>query len=82
MKSKVKKRRKGFTRLSSKNQATIPANVVREVGLRPGDELEVRADGPGRVTLTRTDQVIDEFVADLTGAYPEGYLRELRAEWD
>lgn len=83
MKPTVKvKRRRGFTRLSSKNQATIPTEIVEAANLRPGDELKVEADGPGRVTLSRADQVLDEFVDDLSGVYPEGYLSELRAEWD
>jgi bifunctional DNA-binding transcriptional regulator/antitoxin component of YhaV-PrlF toxin-antitoxin module len=82
MKPKVKRRKRGFTRLSSKNQATIPADVVKAAGLRPGDELKVRSDGPGRVSLSRTDRVLDEFVGDLSGVFPDGYLRDLRAEWD
>lgn len=83
MKPVVKvKRRRGYTRLSSKNQATIPAEVVEAASLRPGDELKVEADGPGRVTLSRADRALDEFVGDLSGVYPEGYLSGLRAEWD
>ena len=84
MKAEVKvnrKRRQGFTRLSSKNQATIPVEVVRAVGLRPGDELKVEADGPGRITLYRADRMLDEFEGDLSGVYPAGYLNELRDEW-
>jgi hypothetical protein len=27
-------------------------------------------------------RVLDEFEGDLMGVYPEGYLEELRAEWD
>ncbi|HEX9823599.1 MAG TPA: AbrB/MazE/SpoVT family DNA-binding domain-containing protein [Actinomycetota bacterium] len=83
MTEKVKvKRRRGFTRLSRKNQATIPVDVVAASGLRPGDELEVRAVGPGRVLLARAGDNLDEYVGDLTGVYGEGYLEDLRAEWD
>lgn len=83
MEPKVKvKRKRGFTRLSSKNQATIPVDVVAESGLQPGDELEVRALGTGRVLLVRAGDRLDEFVGDLTGVYGEGYLEDLRSEWD
>jgi bifunctional DNA-binding transcriptional regulator/antitoxin component of YhaV-PrlF toxin-antitoxin module len=77
----VKGRRRGFTRLSSQNQATIPVEVVEAAGLRQGDELKVEAHGPGRVVLTRTDRLLDEFEGDLSGVYPDGYLEELRGEW-
>ena len=34
-------RRRGFTRLSGKNQITIPVDALRRAGLKPGDELRV-----------------------------------------
>ena len=39
MARKVKKRGRGTTRISSKNQVTIPAEALRAAGLRPGDVL-------------------------------------------
>ena len=34
-------RRRGFTRLSSKRQVTIPVHALEDTGLGPGDELKV-----------------------------------------
>ncbi len=73
---------KGVTRLSSKNQITVPADVLRETGLRPGDEVVVRAEGDGRIEVERVEDVIRRYAGALTGVYPEGYLDRLRDEWD
>ena len=40
-------------KLSSKNQVTIPVDVMREAGLKPGDHVVVHAAGPGHVELER-----------------------------
>lgn len=34
-------------RITSKGQITIPQQVRRELGLHPGDEVEVHVDGDG-----------------------------------
>jgi len=60
---------------------TIPADVLRKAGLKPGDELRVEADVPGRVILVREDDVIVRYAGDLTGVYEPGYLEKLRNEW-
>jgi bifunctional DNA-binding transcriptional regulator/antitoxin component of YhaV-PrlF toxin-antitoxin module len=75
-----KKRRRGYTRLSAKNQVTIPVDELRGAGLKAGDELRVRADGPGRLVLVREDDVLARYAGTLT--YPKGYLKQLRDEWD
>jgi bifunctional DNA-binding transcriptional regulator/antitoxin component of YhaV-PrlF toxin-antitoxin module len=81
---RVKKRRRGFTRISSKHQATIPVDVMREAGLEPGDELRAKATGPGKVVLERVDET--DAIAALAGLgdglYEPGYLEKLRAEWE
>jgi AbrB family looped-hinge helix DNA binding protein len=80
--AKVKRtRRRGITRISAKNQITIPVDALREAGLKPGDELLVETNGAGRLTLIRVDDVIARFAGDMTGIYTPGYLDKLRDEW-
>jgi bifunctional DNA-binding transcriptional regulator/antitoxin component of YhaV-PrlF toxin-antitoxin module len=71
---------KGMSKLSSKNQVTIPVKVLREAGLEAGEALVIRSVGPGRVEVRRHRDVIDEFAGTLS--YPPGYLDELRDEWE
>lgn len=80
MATQVKQTRKrGRTRLSPKNQVTLPVDALRRSGLRKGDVLEVESAGRGRVMLRR----VDDPLAQLAGTfhYPKGYLDKLRSEW-
>jgi len=78
----VKERRRGASKISSKNQITIPAEALRSAGLEVGDRVVAHADGAGRVILEREHNVIAEFAGALTGAYRPSELDELRSEWD
>lgn len=55
------------TRLSSKNQVTVPVKVLREAGLAPGDVLEVEASEPGRIVLRRHVSRFDDVVGTIPG---------------
>jgi bifunctional DNA-binding transcriptional regulator/antitoxin component of YhaV-PrlF toxin-antitoxin module len=74
-------RQRGRTRISAKNQATIPVAALRRAGLKSGDELRVEAAGAGRIVLTRVEETLASYAGRLTGVYPKGALQKLRREW-
>lgn len=74
-------RRRGHTRISAKNQATIPVAALRSAGLKPGDALRVEAAGAGRIVLSRVEETLATYAGRLTGTYPKGALKRLRREW-
>lgn len=85
--SGVKKRRRGVTRLSPKHQVTIPAAAVEQLGLVPGEELQVDVDAAGRIVLTRLHRVEQRRAAvaalddRFTGVWTAGEIDRLRDEW-
>ncbi len=80
--TEVKKRKRGVSTISSKNQITIPADALRNAGLEVGDRVVAHADGAGRVILEREHDVIAQFAGALSGVYLPNELDELRSEWD
>jgi bifunctional DNA-binding transcriptional regulator/antitoxin component of YhaV-PrlF toxin-antitoxin module len=75
--------RAGRSRVSSKHQITIPIRAFSEAGLREGDVVLVEAQGPGRVVVSRMDDLVDEFAGALrTGGELGRAVRGLRGEWD
>jgi bifunctional DNA-binding transcriptional regulator/antitoxin component of YhaV-PrlF toxin-antitoxin module len=79
---KQRRRRKGFTRVSSKNQVTLPIDVLVTAGVRPGDSLMVEAKGTGEIVLRREEDPLDRYIGSMTGMFPPNYLRDLRDEWE
>ena len=77
----VRKRRRGFTRISAKHQATIPVQALKEAGLKPGDEVRVVAAGRGRLVLERDTNVVERHAGSLRGVYAPSELEALRDEW-
>lgn len=77
----VKKRRRGFTRITAKHQATIPVQALKEAGLTPGDEVRVVAEGRGRIVLERDLNLVERHAGKLQGVYEQGELDRLRDEW-
>ena len=74
-------RRRGYTRVSSKNQITIPAAALAAAGLTAGDRLRVVPDGHGRLVVERERDALDDVAGIFDGLYPPGYLDDLRDEW-
>lgn len=80
MAPEVKKRRRGFTRVSRKHQVTLPVNALRAAHLEPGDELEVTVDG-GRVVLTPVNDTLENLIGSAPGLSAATDIEALRDEW-
>ena len=77
------RRSAGRSRISSKHQITIPLPAFSEAGLREGDIVQVKAQGPGRVVITRINDLLDEYAGCLhTGGELGRSVRGQRQEWD
>jgi AbrB family looped-hinge helix DNA binding protein len=74
------------TTISSKNQITLPAQLLRELGLRPGDRLAVNREGSRLWLRARPRDWVRHYAGSLAGEYGgsreeiDGYLSGLRAD--
>ncbi len=69
-----------MSRISTKNQVTIPVAVLEEAGLHTGDQVVIEALEDGELRIRRGALTFDNAFAALTGLYPPGYLEQLDAE--
>ena len=74
------------SRISSKNQITIPVEVLREMSLKPGDQVEFHINKDNRLVVTPIDsewlKTLDEVLGSMTGVWDGFDLRKEREEWD
>jgi hypothetical protein len=71
------------TRISSKHQVTIAKPAFDEAGFKQGDVVVVRALGPGRVELTRLDELFAKHRGRIrTGGKARKAIEALRDEWE
>ena len=69
-----------MSRISAKNQVTIPVAALHEAGLHPGDQVLVEALEDGELRIRRGARQFDSAFGVLTGVYPPDYLQRLDAE--
>ena len=79
------------TRLSSKNQITIPAALTRELGWRPGDEIDILLVGD-RLRLRKRlygKELLDRLEGSWAGAKEwrtredvDRWVQSLKDEWE
>lgn len=74
--------RRTGTRISVKHQVSIPVRELRASGLRVGERLTARTEGPGRVVLERVEDVIERYAGALTGVYEPDESNRLSNSWD
>jgi len=67
----TRKGRGNSSRLSSKHQVTIPVDVLREVGLKVGDELVFTVEDKKIIVAKKRIDLL-EWIASLNGLY-DGY---------
>ena len=74
------------SRVSSKNQITIPVEVLREMSLKPGDRVEFHINKDNRLVITPVDsewlKTLDEILGSMTDVYEGFDLQKEREEWD
>lgn len=72
--------RTSTSRLSSKNQLTVPVDIVRAVGLEAGDEVEFAVNNAGFIELRKYDKMraLDELVAKYGDLFADFDLAEER----
>ncbi len=82
---------RGLTRLSSKNQITLPVAMVRALGWKAGDEIDLLVwDGAIQIRKQlRGDELLDWLHGSMahvpewsTKEAADEYVRQERASWD
>jgi bifunctional DNA-binding transcriptional regulator/antitoxin component of YhaV-PrlF toxin-antitoxin module len=76
---------RGRTRVTSKNQVTIPVDALRKAGIAADDVVSVYADGEGRIVVERMESLIERYAEMLSGTWPggvEGFLAERKRAWE
>jgi antitoxin ChpS len=75
-----------LTTISSKNQITLPAQLLRELGLGAGDRLAISREGNRLILLPRPKDWVEYYGGSLRGLYgdtkeeEDAYIRELRKD--
>jgi AbrB family looped-hinge helix DNA binding protein len=70
-----------MTRVSSKNQVTLPVASLADARIQPGDELRVEVEGDGRIVLIRDRDRLNDFAGSVPGLAAATDLGSLRDEW-
>ncbi|MPZ85879.1 MAG: AbrB/MazE/SpoVT family DNA-binding domain-containing protein [Actinophytocola sp.] len=69
-----------MSKISGKNQVTLPVETLHAAGLAAGDEVTIEAEGPDRIVVRRVRRGLDRALEVFDGLYEPGYLAGLRAE--
>ncbi|MHB8492218.1 MAG: AbrB/MazE/SpoVT family DNA-binding domain-containing protein [Solirubrobacteraceae bacterium] len=69
-------------KVSSKNQITLPVDVMRSAGVHPGDKVAVEALGDGEIRIATRGSRVRGHAGIARGIYRPDELDRLRDEWD
>jgi len=74
--------------ISSKRQITLPAAMLRELDVHPGDKLVMTLSNGGMTLMKRPESWADHYAGIAEGLYGktdrevQAYIRESRGEWE
>jgi bifunctional DNA-binding transcriptional regulator/antitoxin component of YhaV-PrlF toxin-antitoxin module len=72
------RREEAVSTISSKNQITLPVQLLRQMGVGPGDRLAVTLEGGRLVLRARPKDWVEHYAGSLRGLY--GSAAEIDAE--
>ncbi len=80
---KTRKGRTSTTRLSAKNQITLPVDIIRKAGFKVGDTINCRVNEEGKIELYRPQSRILSLIGAGNGIYDNYDFAAERADaWD
>lgn len=85
-KPKATRRRDGRVKITAQGQISIPRQVMREAGVKPGDRLQASVDEHGRVIFERDVDALLELIDTVPAGIFAGAAAEIRRmrdeEWE
>ncbi|GII62725.1 hypothetical protein Skr01_28100 [Sphaerisporangium krabiense] len=78
---RTRARRAGPARISTKNQVTLPAAVLRKLGLGPGDQIDITEEG-GDIVIRRHRSRFTGVVGTVPGFAEAVDVEASRESWD
>lgn len=81
--AKTRKGRTTTTRLSAKNQITLPVDIIRKAGFKVGDTINCRVNEDGKIELFAPENRIMSLFGAGNGIYDNYDFAAERADaWD
>lgn len=68
-----------MSRISSKNQVTLPVELLRPTGLTAGDQVAIEVEGSDRIIIRRRSEDFENATGVFDGLYEVDHLEKLRA---
>lgn len=83
----IRRGRSSTSRISAKNQVTIPVEILREVNLKSGDTVKFISNGDGQITLIKHEEpkwksAMRELIGSEPGLSKRSDYKKEREEWD
>lgn len=83
----IRRGRSSTSRISAKNQVTIPVEILRAVNMKSGDTVKFINEGEGRMTLIKHEEpkwksAMRELIGSEPGLAKRSDYKSEREAWD